>query len=328
MFVSLRCSLLKGTALKLRENWRREAQSSPAAIRYAGFTMIELSIVLVIIGLLIGGVVVGRDLIEIAKARALMNQMQGYEAAYNTFRVKYNCLPGDCIKATILGLGDAGNGDKYVGSTTTANSTGRGCATYSGWDCVTTRALAAGRIYFPWFEIQDVWVHLSRAELIAGKFEPITEVNNPGGPSYTTSPEVENFFPKSASGKTFLIPFTWNGKLYVRTGMQGMFVNGPMFTGGNSAAHSSAALKAMQMKYISDKLGNATIGGRNADGYSNAAAAGQRVFATGLYTTSGAIAAFTWQQGDGACFKRAGPADLVPYQYNLSGYCDLLWQMN
>ena len=62
----------------------------------SGFTLIELSIVLVIIGLLVGGVLVGKDLIEAASLRKQGSQIQEIVASVNTFRLKYNCVPGDC----------------------------------------------------------------------------------------------------------------------------------------------------------------------------------------------------------------------------------------
>lgn len=60
-----------------------------------GFTLIELSIVLVIIGLIVGGVLVGQDLIKAAELRATASQIEKYNTAVNTFRLKYNGLPGD-----------------------------------------------------------------------------------------------------------------------------------------------------------------------------------------------------------------------------------------
>ena len=67
--------------------------------RKSGFTLVELSIVLVIIGLIIGGVLVGQDLIYAANVRAQITQIEQLETAINTFKVKYNCLPGDCLNA-------------------------------------------------------------------------------------------------------------------------------------------------------------------------------------------------------------------------------------
>src|ERR1700710_2201298 len=60
-----------------------------------GFTLIELSIVLVIIGLIVGGVLVGQDLIKAAATRAQISQIEKYNQAVNTFKTKYNGIPGD-----------------------------------------------------------------------------------------------------------------------------------------------------------------------------------------------------------------------------------------
>ena len=65
-------------------------------IHQEGFTLVELAIVLVIIGLIVGGVLVGQDMIKAAEIRATLTQMEKYNTAVNTFRGKYNNqLPGD-----------------------------------------------------------------------------------------------------------------------------------------------------------------------------------------------------------------------------------------
>lgn len=84
--------------------------------RSRGFTLIELSIVLVIIGLIAGGILVGRDLINAAAIRAQINQIDQYQHAVNSFRGKYGFLPGDIPDpdATRFGFvqrGGAGQGD-------------------------------------------------------------------------------------------------------------------------------------------------------------------------------------------------------------------------
>ncbi len=70
-----------------------------------GFTLIELSIVLVIIGLIVGGVLVGQDLIRAAEIRATVGQIEKYNASVNTFRTKYNGIPGDISSANAAAFG-------------------------------------------------------------------------------------------------------------------------------------------------------------------------------------------------------------------------------
>lgn len=67
-----------------------------------GFTLVELSIVLVIIGLVVAGVVFGRDLVENFKIGKLAAEFTEYEAAFNTFRLKYGEVPGDTNKASVF----------------------------------------------------------------------------------------------------------------------------------------------------------------------------------------------------------------------------------
>ena len=88
----------------------------------SGFTLVELSLVLVIIGLVAGGVLVGRDLIAAATIRSTISQIEKYKTAVNTFRTKYNYLPGDipADQAVQTGLAERdggyadGNGDGLV----------------------------------------------------------------------------------------------------------------------------------------------------------------------------------------------------------------------
>lgn len=69
------------------------------------FTLIELSIVLVVIGLIVGGVLVGRDLIAAAGVRAQLSQIEKYNTAARTFQSKYLFLPGDLPNAEIQKFG-------------------------------------------------------------------------------------------------------------------------------------------------------------------------------------------------------------------------------
>lgn len=60
-----------------------------------GFTLVELSIVLVIIGLLIGGILVGQSLINSAKNHALISEIQQIHILVNHFKNRFGGLPGD-----------------------------------------------------------------------------------------------------------------------------------------------------------------------------------------------------------------------------------------
>lgn len=63
----------------------------------AGFTLVELAIVMIIIGLLIGGILKGQELIGNAKIKSTVAQIKGFDAAVNTFRDQFNTLPGDML---------------------------------------------------------------------------------------------------------------------------------------------------------------------------------------------------------------------------------------
>lgn len=69
-----------------------------------------MSIVLVIIGLIVGGVLVGQDLIRAAGVRATISQIEKYNTAVNTFRGKYGALPGDLNASVATQFGFAARG--------------------------------------------------------------------------------------------------------------------------------------------------------------------------------------------------------------------------
>jgi len=64
------------------------------------FSLVELSIVLVILGLLTGGILAGQSLIRASELRAVTSEYQRYVAATQTFRDKYLSIPGDMTNAT------------------------------------------------------------------------------------------------------------------------------------------------------------------------------------------------------------------------------------
>ncbi len=61
----------------------------------SGFTLVEIAIVLVIIGLLLGGVLKGQELITQAKIKNVANDFNGLTAAIYSYQDRYKRLPGD-----------------------------------------------------------------------------------------------------------------------------------------------------------------------------------------------------------------------------------------
>ncbi len=66
-------------------------------LKNRAFTLVELSIVLVIVGLITGGVLAGRDLISGAELRKIAKDGSGAIAAVNVFKLKYDAIPGDLV---------------------------------------------------------------------------------------------------------------------------------------------------------------------------------------------------------------------------------------
>ena len=65
-----------------------------------GFSLVELSIVLVILGLLTGGILAGQSLIRAAQVRSVVAEFQRHQSAAQSFREKYMAFPGDMSAAT------------------------------------------------------------------------------------------------------------------------------------------------------------------------------------------------------------------------------------
>ena len=89
--------------------------------RQQGFTLVEIAIVLVIIGLLIGGVLKGQEMITNAKVTKVENDFKGITAAILAYQDRYGVLPGDDPSASTRFPGtwvaaDNGNGDGIVGT--------------------------------------------------------------------------------------------------------------------------------------------------------------------------------------------------------------------
>jgi prepilin-type N-terminal cleavage/methylation domain-containing protein len=99
--------------------------------RQRGFTLVEIAIVLVIIGLLLGGILKGQEMITQAKIKNVINDFNGLSAAVNSYRDRYRMLPGDDNGAEArwgLAAGNNGDGNGVIGgkyNSTTAGDESR-----------------------------------------------------------------------------------------------------------------------------------------------------------------------------------------------------------
>ncbi len=99
----------------------------------AGFTLVEIAIVLVIIGLLLGGVLKGQELIENGRVKSAASDMNGITAAFNSYLDRYRKMPGDDGPvAALTGRGGswagmlAGNNNGVVDATAANTFNGAG----------------------------------------------------------------------------------------------------------------------------------------------------------------------------------------------------------
>ena len=186
-----------------------------------GFTLIELSIVLVIIGLIVGGVLVGQSLIRAAKLQSVTTQITKFTTAVYTFELKYNNeLPGDMADAT-NSWGTAVDCSQHAAA-------GAGTQTCNGDG---NSQIQAGTR-----EMYLFWQHLSNAGLIEGTY---TGAYGPGASAWsdvigTNVPathvdgySVEFWNDGSYTAWNFWAPLTEKNLFWVNDG--GAIVN-PMLT--------------------------------------------------------------------------------------------------
>lgn len=123
-----------------------------------GFTLIEIAIVLVIIGLLLGGILKGQEMITQGKIKNAISDFNGVQAAYYGYQDRYRAAPGDDPNAGTRWSGTTpGNGDSIVQGTYNAA-------------CTTA----------PTTESCMFWTHLRLAGFVAGS-GALQPNNNSGG---------------------------------------------------------------------------------------------------------------------------------------------------
>jgi prepilin-type N-terminal cleavage/methylation domain-containing protein len=109
----------------------------------AGFTLVEIAIVMVIIGLLAAGILKGQEMIAQAKIKSVMADFSGLTAAYDSYMDRYKAIPGNDPNAASRWAGaTSGDGDGHVSGL--YNSTNPADQSRLFWDDLRRAGFVAG----------------------------------------------------------------------------------------------------------------------------------------------------------------------------------------
>lgn len=139
----------------------------------AGFSLVELAIVLLIIGLIVGGVLKGQDLIRSARVNNVATTLNEVRAATNTFQDKYVAFPGDFSRPEMIDPGVFSSTEAGDGNGRIDDNNGESGGTAGQW----------------WHDNESgfFWAHLAGAGLISGVDpEAIAQEGNLGDQSNPT----------------------------------------------------------------------------------------------------------------------------------------------
>lgn len=143
--------------------------------RRAAFTLVEMSIILVIVGLLVGGVTAGQSMIHASQLRSVTTEFQRYVTATQAFREKFNAIPGDMSNATSYwGRADTGATSGQCAAPATNTSTGTGTCNGNGNGMVNVNCLNGCCDTTCGNEVYRYWQQLANAGMIEGKYDGIT----------------------------------------------------------------------------------------------------------------------------------------------------------
>lgn len=146
-----------------------------------GFSLVELSIVLVILGLLTGGILAGQSLIRAAELRAIPAEYARYVASVQTFRDKYMGIPGDIPSATRFWGRAAATADCVTNSAAAVATPGACDGNGNGALNIAAAASTSSEEF-------QIWKQLALAGLIEGSYSGQTGPNSCcTGPAYTNA---------------------------------------------------------------------------------------------------------------------------------------------
>jgi prepilin-type N-terminal cleavage/methylation domain-containing protein len=143
--------------------------------RQAGFSLIELAVVLIIIGLLLAGILKGGDLIESARQKRVVGQLNEVRMATSAFLDKYDALPGDFNKAAAFIKPNLlnGNGNGIIDG----SGLGSGSEALAFW----SHLAAAGFIGHPGLESESAVGEFGKGAPESSLGGGFTVENNPNG---------------------------------------------------------------------------------------------------------------------------------------------------
>lgn len=227
----------------------------------AGFTLVELAIALMIIGLLIGGVLKGQELVANGRATAIAKQISEYKSALKTFQTTYDAMPGDMLnpevripQCTTSPCNVSGNNNGFMPST---GDNGQGIYLTAA---VYTTTTTTG-------EAQTFWMHMAKAGVITGV-----------DPNYTGTPLTCGVdFPTTVMGGCVRV---------AATGLSGS-PGQNWFLFNKTLTNSTAFLTPQQANMIDQKLDDGIANTGDVQGYGIYTASDTATWGCTMSTTPG-----------------------------------------